>query len=127
MSRQIDGVWNTNPDLDRVERQRESEMEDRERDDRADSYDGVDNRGGHPNEVLGGSQPPSAGLRASSGESHPSTICTGGGNPAALSPAAVYGADPPAMPPVQQPDWDLPWFPNEPDHNALLGPWDGEL
>jgi hypothetical protein len=41
-------------------------------------FSGVDNRGGHPNEAVRGSLPRPAGLRASSGESHPTTDCTGG-------------------------------------------------
>jgi hypothetical protein len=123
MSRQIDGVWNTDPGMDRVERQREAEAEAREL---TDSYGGVDNRGGHPNEVLAGSQPPSAGLRASSGESRPvNSICTGGQGALSVPPPASK-ASPPASPPVQILD-PLPPFPNEPVHNALLGPWDGEL
>jgi len=40
--------------------------------------DGVDNRGGHPNEAVHGSLPCPAGLRASSGESHPGVDCTVG-------------------------------------------------
>lgn len=59
---QIDGVWNTDPDLDRLERQREGELD-------TDFFGGVDNDGGH---VAGRHR------HASDGESHPVTICTGG-------------------------------------------------
>lgn len=50
---------------------------------------GVDNRGGHPNEACRGSLPRPAGLRASSGESHPVIDCTGGEVPSPARRASL--------------------------------------
>jgi len=84
MSLQIDGVWNTDPDLDRLERQRESELD-------SDFLGGVDNDGGHV-----------AGRHASDGESHPTTTCTGGDAPTPQSRRTVPRPPGRVQPSVQQ-------------------------
>jgi hypothetical protein len=129
MSLQINGVWNTDPAMDRLERQREAELD-------SDCTGGAD-AAAYPTPAASQSPPaespvqhklPEAEARAIGRAIASDGVDRCEGELAPRQPEEVSEISNSETRPLRrgQPERDLPPFPNEPDHNALLGPWDGE-